>query len=523
MADEGLPELAADDIAEIAGKLTITDFVTGARRPWVPSPMQLAAWQFSERNRRGFIGKPRRAYISTAFDLEDALQTVVADSAGHRVRTGIMLDTEEKVTERMWQCADFLAQLGLEHRATDYYIELPGGSEIVGLTAGGKRAAASTGFQRMRYSEASYYTDPESLTSTSASVGKLGREMIETTIDIGAANGKQARTLWDDPKNDFETLFLPFEMHPEYRADPTTITDEEWAAAQAEGFTMRESAAYWYREIIPNKCAGDVVKAMHEYPQMVSHMFSSSTGLWVRKRPEVVEPVEVVKVIGPSGELWPVEIYVRPADCVGEFIIGVDVAAGLGVNKTTGVERDSSVVAVVDRTTRKMVACMASSTIPGDDTAKVAWAMWQHYTKPNMQKPLLFANDVPPNVYPRVCIEANGIGGSVTQPASRIGLPHEAFSTTDVTKYNGLLEAKRAVEAGILAGPAALRDECDELHRDVHGKWKGRKDILMAYGFCATRITASPNVVGPTHVVQDEHTIALKDRIRRYARQGGRR
>jgi hypothetical protein len=475
--------------------------------------MQLACWRATEAHQRVFIGKPRRAYISTACDLEDLLQTAAADSLGHRVRTGIMLDTEQKLTERIWQVADFAQQLGLEHRATSFDITLPGGSEIVGLTAGGRRAAASTGFQRMRYSEASYYSDDESLTAASASVGKLGREVIETTCDIGASNGLQMRKIWDDPGNDFEVLFLPFEMHPEYRADPSLITDEEWAWAQTEGFSLRESAAYWMREILPNKCAGDVVKACHEYPQLERHMFQSSSGIWVRSTPRVLEPVNVIRVMGVTGdEHWPLLIYVEPKDTSGDIVITVDTA--------TGIEKDRSVVCVVDCVSQRLVACFMSGGAFGDDTARVAHAAWEYYSTEDVA-PTIFSGDRLPLRRPKVLIELNTVGNICSQPAQRMGLPFETFNTTADSKYLGLLAAKRAVEEGRLEGPTELREECNELIRNDQGKFTGHKDLLMMYGKASTWIAANPRMSEPKHVPQVERSILVTDMIRKYAR--GRR
>lgn len=491
-----LPHLAASEIERFARHLTITDFETGVRTPWVPSRAQIEAWKASEAHQRIFIGKPRRAYISTAFDLEDALFTLACDGIGQRVRTGVMLDVEDKVTERMWQMADFLQQLGVKCRATDYYIEFPNKSEIVGLTAGGKRAAASTGFQRMRYSEFSYYDDPQAMAATSASVGKLGHEVIETTVDLGAANGSQARVFWRDPQNAFHKLFIPFEWLTQYQADPSTITDEQWAHAQTEGFTDRAFAAYWLGVLLPNKCGGDSIQLMHEFPQVERHMFAISTGRWIKNSPDVVAPISSWNVLGIRGDDWPVLVYREPKDC-GRCFIGVDTAEGKG--------RDRCVCVVVDETDWRIVALCVSNRMVFDDLARVTLEVQQKYTKAG--------------VAPLAIIEEMGIGSATVVAASNLGVIHDVHTPTDETKYRGLLLSKMAVESGLLVGPMELTEECDELHRDpITGKFKGRKDILMAYGFCAQRMEEAP-WLKPKAPVQLERTIDGARIIRQLQRQ----
>jgi hypothetical protein len=491
-----LPTVSAAAIERAACVLQITDFETGARTKWVPSKAQITAWQRSEAEQRLFIGKPRRAYISTAFDLEDALWTLTCDGYGHRVRTGVMLDVEDKVTERMWQMSDFLTQLGAKHHATDYYIQFPNKSEIVGLTAGGKRAAASTGFQRMRYSEFSYYGDPQAMTATSASVGKQGHEVIETTVDVGAANGPQARRYWRDDTNAFEKLFIPFEWLDAYRADPSDISDGQWAMAQGEGFTDRSAAAFWLGHLLPNKCGGDLVQLMHEFPQLEHHMFQVSSGRWIKTTPAVAVPVETFSILGIRGEDWPVLVYRKPRDC-GRCFIGVDTAQGKG--------QDRCVAIVIDEVDWRVVALVVSDRMFFDDLIRCVLELQQRYTK---------GNEVPLAV-----IEEQGIGDASVVTADRMGVVYDVHTPTDDTKYRGLLMAKMAVESGLLVGPEELGIECDELHRDpVTGKFKGRKDILMAYGFCALRMEQAP-WLKPKPVLLPERTIDGARIIRALQRQ----
>ncbi len=449
--------------------LTITDFVTGARAQWVPSRAQIEAWEASERSQRVFVGKPRRAYISTAFDVEDVLQTVAADTAGHRIRTGVMLDVEAKVTERMWQMADFLDQMGVNCRASSFGIDLAGGSQIVGLTAGGKRSAASTGFQRMRYSEFSYFSDPQAMISTSASVGIEGHEVIETTVDISAANGIQARVFWRDPTNGYEKLFIPFEWLAAYKTDPARITDEQWLMAQGEGFTDRSAAAYWLAELLPAKAGGNLVMLMHEFPQKQEHMFSSGAGRVVEITPPLAEVDGHLEVTGMRGDAWNVEIYGElgaPIVHSGQVVVTVDTAYG--------VKKTNSIVLATDMETRRPLACFWSNEILHDDLARVAADVTRFFSPPLKSAKRDRCTLV---------VEADGIGHGTCVELMTLGVPHHRFyQGKDDNAERCITQAKRRVEAGMKGAPSIMLEECDELHRDERKHFKGRKDVLMMFG-----------------------------------------
>ena len=459
-----LPRLTARQIEDIARRLRITDFETGTSFPWRPSQEQVAAWEFSAKHRRKFIAKPRRVFISTAFDLEDALWTATCDAARHRVRCAVVLDTDDKVRERTWQMGSFLAQLGIPHDRSDHRIAFPGESEIVGLTAGGKRAGASTGFQRIRYSEFSYYSGDTA--SIMATAGADAEEVIETTVDITAANGEGARHYWRSPVVGFARLFFPFEMHAIYRGDPEAITDDEWRWAQDEGFSMRAAAAYWLREIVPNKCGGDVAKAMHEYPQRPEHMFQASSSRTIAVTPEVRQPTHEIRVPGASSE-WVVDVYRQPENTSGHVVIGVDTSLAR--------QRSRSAVVVVDKADLAICACLASDVIREDDLARVALAAQAAYEGWDR----LRARPIPAFI---VC-ESNGIGQATCHQLDRLGASYDSLEQDEASKDQCVLEAKRAIESGQCSGPVELAEECDELHRDPKtGRYVGRKDVIMALG-----------------------------------------
>ena len=496
-----LPTVSAEECEAVAAHMRITQLVGGATSPWHVNVEQRQTWRALEKHQRNYITKSRRRGVSTALDLRRALFVLKCDAAGHRVRSGVVMQKEDTLAERFTQMASFLEQMGIEHKALDTSIAFPDGSEIFGLTAGGKGANRSEGAQDITYEEYSFYP-VGAVGQISPSVSLGTSETICTTIDIGAPNGAKARDMWR-AQNDFYKLFFPFEMAVEYRADGSRITDEQWAWAQKQGFTRRDAASYWLTEIVPNKCEGDTMRAFREYPPTPDAMFMASEARWVNTTPKVLAPVDVHTVMGVSGTDWKVLIYIKPEDCTPEPFIGVDTAEGKG--------QDRSVVAVVDRVSRRLCAVFVSDRAMGDDVAKITHYLWALYSKVRPDGELW---------RPKVVIEDNTTGGITIQPAYRLGFPFETFNTDEVSRYNGLLEASRAVELGYLEGPKELAEECDELHRDdVTGKWKGRKDILMAYGFCATRIAESPPVIGPDHKRFPEKKVDGAKIIRNLQRQ----
>jgi hypothetical protein len=144
-----------------------------------------------------------------------------------------------------------------------------------------------------------------------------------------------------------------------------------------------------------------------------------------------------------------------------------------------------------------------------DLVATVAHLLWVYYTGGEGAK-------MP---RPRARIEDDTTGQLVLQPGQRSRLRHESLDTTEDSRYMGVVASEGAVEEGFLEGPKELAEECDELHRDEHGRWIGRKDVLMAYGFCATVIDASAKPIGPPVDTRHERRIDAQAMIARYQRQ----
>jgi hypothetical protein len=482
-----IPRLSAGQRIAALERLHITDHTTGERSHWRLNAAQKKIIRALASHPYVFATKPRQVGATTVVTGDDVVSVALADGVGHIVRCGIVVDTDEKTRERMKLVADFCEQWELGCSSNAVRTVFPNGSEIVGMTAGGSRAGASTTFQRLHLSELPYWPDPvETYAALMPALAPGGTCVIETTMDTRTS---LARDLWRGD-NAYHKVFFPVEEHDEYRADPSKLTPDQIAWLTKEGFTRQDSMAWWIWAL-ENLCGGDVVRCMREFPQREEHMFQASEERWIRATPKVLEPIEVLRVRGFAGDDWPAYVYQTPDSTSGDLMIGVDTA--------TGKERDRSVVAVVDRVSRRMAACLVSDKIYGDDLARAAKRLQEHYTKDN--RPIAYVED-------------NGIGEMTVQQCDRLNVAYERVTTTEDTRYRGLLEAKRAVEAGYLEGPAELADECDELHRDDLGRFKGRKDILMAYGFCATRISDAPVVAGPAEDKSDENRIRARKLLR---------
>jgi hypothetical protein len=459
--------------------LRLTDFDSGATIPWVPTPAQAKCLVARFKHQNVFVAKPRRIYASTIFDLDDALFAKTNDADGNRVRVGIALDTDEHTHERCVAISSFLAQLKIGHERTEGRIVFHEkkrrdrsprawvASEIVVFTAGGKRAQASTGLQRVRYSEAAYYK-PGEIATISAAVGQVGQEIIETTLGSHASNFLEIRRRWRERSawRPYHQLRLTVEDHPLYRLPDSQITDEEWLYMQARGFVIRGAAAYWLRVILP-KFGGDEVRARGEYPQIESDMFEAVGGRYILKSPQEAEIREAQIVHGMRGQTWEIAYHQDPAGMSGRAIIAVD---------TSGKGHSRSAAIAIDENTAEILASVSGEDLAHDDLARCAAAM-QHRLHVHRHLPRGL-----------ILVEDNGIGQSTCTELDTLGVPYARINQTEETAADCMLAAKGAIESlTVWEAPRELVEECDELVRVPLAsgsgfRWKGRKDLLMCLG-----------------------------------------
>lgn len=412
---------------------------------------------------------------------------MVNDQDGQRVRCGIVVDTDAKVRERVAVCYDFANQLDLpvSFHAGDNALRFPNGSEIIGVTAGGKRAGASMSFHRWHLTELPFWRDPlEAYSSLMQCLVKGGRIGIETTMGI---DDPLAKDLWCND-NDFYKRFFPFEDHQAYRMEPDhrILTPDLEEYLRSQGFSDPESMTFWVW-LLQNRCGNDLVRCFREYPQRPEHSWMFAEGRWISVTPPKLPPKAKERVNSQNG-IYHLNVYQDRHDGSGQYVIGVDTAAALGL--------DHSAIAVVDCSNNTLVAELVSNGIMIDDLAEATLLAQQLYTSEFNHPTFGRQARVPP-----VVVEENSIGQATLQ-ACRLRGVHRVVEhhTTKPLQEEGLLMVKRYVEAGILKGPEALADECDSLCRDKQ-KFVGRKDLCMAISFCYHWLAENP--YSPDVLVKD--------------------
>lgn len=472
-----LPNMALAHLVSITHKDTVE------RVPFKLTKIQTEILRACREHKWLMIAKPRQIYASTAVCLDDVYWTMKQALAGNKIACAIILDTDEKSKGRLRQCADFALQLGFVRKKdiTSNRIVFPGGCEIVALTAGGKRAASSLSYGRYHLSEIPYWRDATNVYGSiiPALAKSEGECVIESTLDV---TDPIARELWYGD-NKYHKLFFGVEDHDAYRADPDSITDEDWEWLQGEGYTDRAAAA-WFRQAIENEFAGDVNHAFRLYPQKPEHMFRMAGSLWVRAQPEVTEPVarHVIKSDVHSNEQFQVQIFRPESEGSGQYIIGVDVAAGIG--------RDASAISVIDKSDEFLCASLRSSTIIGHDLEAAIAEVQRMYT--HEERPVSILDPV--RRVPAACIETNGIGNTIYQNCAAKGLHVIPVTTNTSTQYAGMQMVKLAIERGHIYGPPELLEEAEGCYRNEHGKFEGPKDLLMSIGFALNQLSKEPYV-----------------------------
>ncbi len=469
-----------EKVTALAAELLITDHVTGERIPWEPNIEQKLTWQRLAESRRVYVMKSRQVGLTTAVCLWDLLVTATRDARGDKYKRALVWDVEGKAMEKLSLIADFAEQLGIDCDPKAKRITFPGGSKIDILTAGSRATGRSLSYQGYHCSELPWWQQAkETWVGVQQSLGLEGTVVIETTMDM---IDPLPRDLWVNP-NDFTKLFLEFELHEEYRMNPEgNLRPEEEAWLREEGFTDRWAMAYWLKELLRNKCANDEQKAFREYPQIPEHAFRMASGRWIRRTPEVIDPVETLRVDSLDGGVWPVEIFRRAKHGSGQYVICVDTSEGKGL--------DSSTVVVLDKKDNGICAAFDSPLCPADDLAIVTHALQEEYT---IERATWLSKKAP-SLMPPVLVETNGPGKATATHCREVGCSNVIeIHTTKESKYDGLLATKRAIESGTCYGPQRLAEEADGLHvRDDTGEFKGPKDMCMAIGWGLRHIKLSP-------------------------------
>lgn len=403
---------------------------------------------------RFIVTKSRQIGTSTFFCFLDVAVAILNPG----VRIAIVVDTQVKATELLERCRSFIKNLGLTLLIENTRkLKLSNGSEIHALTATGgidgqeSRAGRSQSFQMLHLSELPYWPNQ-------AAYGALLATCPDAPVFIESTakgTGDLFWRLWNGA-NDYQKVFFSIERHAAYQAPPETLSDLQWSEAQSLGFTSKPHAAWWYRKLASQ--GNDLIRHLHDYPVSADHPFLTFEGRWIQTTPAILPYVwqESVKVFAKP------ERYHR-------YLCAVDTSGGVG--------RDGNALVVLDRTTKQLVAFWNDNRADIEDVCAKMLVVQRLYN---------------PDVF---VIETNGIGQATYQRAKRLGLPIKELTTTEDTKYAGLLACKKAVESGLISGPEELAEECASLHLDAKGRFKGRKDSCMALGFALMELVDNYHII----------------------------
>lgn len=429
-------------LVKLASLCRVTDQVTGTSVPFDVFGEQRQILEAASSNRNILILKSRQIGCSQLCCFLDAVFTIL--NPGSKV--AVVADTEQKVHGLLDRVRDVYRDLGVPLRISNRSkIVTQEGSEVHAVTANAakgqseSKAGRSMSFQMLHLSELAFWPDQSAFGALTSSAGLSAPILIEST---SSGPGDLMWSLWNED-NDFEKLFFSVEDHEAYTSN-ILMEEEEWEEYRALGFTKRGSAS-WFAGVMKNRFQGEIVKALREYPQKPEHAFMSSEGRWIDITPPVLAHIMIKEI----------KIFKRH-DPTQKYVIGVDTAGGLG--------KDSSAIAVIQKSNMALVAswCCPDATI--DILADKVRDVYQMYGG-------------------NVIIESNGIGLATVQGARSRGIPVIEAKTSAARQYQGLLSVKRGVEDGTLSGPSELTEECDSLHVNRHEKFDGKKDLCMAIGF----------------------------------------
>lgn len=491
-----LVEPDPDALVTLSRGLYIVDKVRGGVIPWVPTTTQARVWRLLRSFKRLILGKPRQVYVSTATALYNSVWSALNDREGNMVKTDVVLDTDNKAIEMLDAYESFLDQIKYPHKRKARRILLRRGSRIDAIPAGGNRIGASKGVTRIHASELPYWGNNAGAiwAGLHPSVADEGYITAETTFNV---TNQLGRELWyGAPDNGLTKAFLRVEDEERYVADPESISDERFEELRREGYTSRPHAAFFdmkVRELVSEE------HAFREYPQTEEHMFRLAKGRFIKTTPAVTRPLYTERI---GNEV--ISVY-QERQPYGEYVIGVDTSEAIG--------RDASCAVCIDKRSSQIVALFYSADAEQDILGRAA--VWMQKTYTIHTEGFIDLLDLSErDTVPPILVEKNGPGIGTYQIITRIGGVVSKWTTDEGKKITGLLAVKQAIEQGLIFGPIELANECESLHRDHNGKFKGAKDLLMSLGFCLLYALDSTGQK-PTAVRSEFETVSYSDILSR--------
>ena len=304
---------------------------------------------------------------------------------------------------------------------------------------------------------------------------------LESTANGFGGDGEYFYNIVHDAiagKNDFELIFLPWHLMPEYSM---RFSGEEEKTKFAETldayekdiqkrFTLTLKQLNWRRWAIKNKCGGDTDKFKQEYPITIEEAFVASANTVIPKqhieaqRKFIREPIDKLD---------------------GDVLIYEHVKKhyySLGGDPSEGAGQDDSAFTVIDRMTGREVAHLANNRIPPDLFAKKMVKTAEY-----------FGNAI-------IVPEINGHGIAVLNELQKLGYPNIfrqryydhaskqwtrrlGWKTTKITKplmvdefKEGLREEEIGMSSAATVGQMLTFVHTNEAGRQGMGAETGQKD-----------------------------------------------
>jgi hypothetical protein len=368
------------------------------------------------------------------------------------VNIGIVAHDGETTIKLLNDLRYFLEQLKVYKRGkTDRakVIELPNKSTFVALTAGSKTTGRSWSYSLLICSEAAWYKDSqEVMTALLGSCKGDAQVILESTASAGDTHFRRA---FEGDR--WTKFFSDFEKHHTYKKEADSISDEEWEnLKKSYGFTVRESAAWWYDKW--KEFGEDTSRMLKEYPLCPEHAFLSADGRFISVDPPVRD-------YHRHKEMQKLKIF-TPPETNGRYVISVDTAGGEG--------GDDSVILVYNCTTNEIDALFTDN-----------------YTKTD-ELPILVKKINLLYKARYVIIETTGIGDPVYRQCVRdSSMRVLEYKPNNKTRMTNFLTARRMINDG-LAADEVFRDNCQSCFVEYKGKeafFSGRKDCIAALSFIA--------------------------------------
>ena len=241
-------------------------------------------------------------------------------------------------------------------------------SKMVIATAGKVKIGRGLTIQNFHGSEVAFWKNgKELMLSVMQAIPDLPNTMVflESTANGFGGDGEYFYNIVQDAiagKNDFELIFLPWHLMPEYSM---RFSGEEEKTKFAETldayekdiqkrFNLTLEQLNWRRWAIKNKCGGDTDKFKQEYPITIEEAFVASANTVIPKqhieaqRKYIREPIDKL-----DGDVL---IYEHVKNHY--YALGADPSEGAG--------QDDSAFTVIDRMTGREVAHFANNRIQSD-------------------------------------------------------------------------------------------------------------------------------------------------------------